>query len=111
MTDRLFVYGSLAPGRTNEHLLADVPGTWVPGKVRGTLHREGWGIAIGYSAIVLDQSGEEVPGLIFTSEELAAHWARLDAFEGEDYERVLPRHSLKTALWFRHTFTLSVRIV
>ena len=88
MPDRLFVYGSLAPGRTNEHLLAGVRGTWAPASVRGTLRQEGWGIAIGYPAIVLDPSGEEVQGLIFTSNELAAHWSRLDAFEGEDYQRV-----------------------
>ena len=41
MTDRLFVYGTLAPGRSNEHILADVPGTWEPAVVQGTLIQEG----------------------------------------------------------------------
>lgn len=89
MTHRLFVYGTLAPGRPNEHVLADIPGTWEPATVRGTLHAEGWGAAAGYPGIVLDDAGDEVQGLLFSSGNLAEHWARLDEFEGEGYERVL----------------------
>lgn len=89
MTHRLFVYGTLAPGRPNEHVLADVPGEWEPATVIGTLFPEGWGAAAGYPGIVLDGRGGEVQGFLFSSESLAEHWARLDAFEGEGYERVL----------------------
>lgn len=89
MTHRLFVYGTLAPGRPNEHLLADVPGEWEPATVNGTLFPEGWGAAAGYPGIVLDARGGEVRGFVFSSENLAEHWARLDEFEGEGYERVL----------------------
>lgn len=89
MTERLFVYGTLAPGRPNQHVLAEVPGTWEPASVRGTLLAEGWGAAIGYPGIVLDADGDEVHGQLFSSEALHAHWDRLDAFEGEGYERVL----------------------
>lgn len=88
MTDRLFVYGTLAPGHPNAHVLADVPGRWEPAVVKGRLLAEGWGSAIGYPGIVLDDAGEAVHGLVFSSDELAAHWARLDEFEGEGYERV-----------------------
>src|SRR6187431_3232708 len=88
MTDRLFVYGTLAPGRPNEHVLAELRGTWAPATVRGTLHPEGWGAALGYPGIVLDETDGAVRGLIFSSEDLGAHWTRLDAFEGEGYERV-----------------------
>ena len=49
---------------------------------------EGWGAALGFPGIVLDEHGEPVRGLVFSSDELAAHWERLDAFEGEGYERV-----------------------
>ena len=91
MTHRLFVYGTLAPGRSNEHVLADVPGEWEPATVAGTLHEEGWGAAAGYPGIVMDEHGGEVHGLLFSSERLAEHWARLDEFEGEGYERVLTR--------------------
>ena len=89
MTQRLFVYGTLAPGRPNAHVLAAVPGEWEPATVTGTLHPEGWGAAAGYPGIVLDQRGGEVEGLLFSAESLAEHWDRLDAFEGDGYERIL----------------------
>jgi gamma-glutamylcyclotransferase (GGCT)/AIG2-like uncharacterized protein YtfP len=89
MTQRLFVYGTLAPGRPNAHVLADIPGEWEPATVTGTLLQEGWGAAAGYPGIVLDPHGGEVEGFLFSSERLAEHWARLDEFEGEGYERVI----------------------
>lgn len=95
MTHRLFVYGSLAPGRPNEHVLADIQGEWEPATVTGTLLQEGWGAAMGFPGIILDECGGEVEGLLFSSENLAEHWARLDAFEGEGYERVLTKAKLK----------------
>lgn len=94
MTHRLFVYGTLAPGKPNAHVLADVPGTWETASVRGTLHQEGWGAAAGYPGIVLEEHGDEVAGLVFSSDALAAHWPRLDEFEGEGYERVLTSATL-----------------
>jgi gamma-glutamylcyclotransferase (GGCT)/AIG2-like uncharacterized protein YtfP len=89
VTHRLFVYGTLAPGRPNEYVLADVPGEWEPATVTGTLLQEGWGAAVGYPGIVLEENGAEINGFLFSSENLAEHWARLDEFEGEGYERVL----------------------
>jgi gamma-glutamylcyclotransferase (GGCT)/AIG2-like uncharacterized protein YtfP len=95
MINRLFVYGTLAPGRPNAHVLADVSGTWEPATVRGTLIPEGWGAAEGYSAIVLNAEGAEVEGLLFSSDSLAEHWARLDEFEGDGYERVMTKVKLR----------------
>ncbi|HET6652488.1 MAG TPA: gamma-glutamylcyclotransferase family protein [Nocardioides sp.] len=90
MVERLFVYGTLAPGGPNEHVLADVPGSWEPATVAGTLLQRGWGAVVGYPGIVLGGgAGEEVRGLLFSSEELHEHWERLDDFEGDGYERVL----------------------
>ncbi len=88
MTERLFVYGTLAPGRPNEHILADVPGSWEPARVTGTLREEGWGAAMGFPGLDLNEHGETIEGYVFTSTELAEHWARLDAFEGDAYARV-----------------------
>jgi gamma-glutamylcyclotransferase (GGCT)/AIG2-like uncharacterized protein YtfP len=85
---RLFVYGTLAPGRPNEHVLADIDGKWEPASVRGVLVQEGWGFEHGYPAIALDPAAPEVSGLLFVSEHLDEHWARLDEFEGIGYERV-----------------------
>lgn len=95
MTHRLFVYGTLAPGRPNEHVLADVLGEWEPATVTGTLLQEGWGAAIGYPGIILDKHGGEIEGFLFSSERLIEHWSCLDEFEGEGYERVLTTVNLK----------------
>ena len=89
MKQRLFVYGTLAPGRRNEHVLAPLGGTWQPATVRGHLRQLGWGAAIGYPGIVLDEDGPEVEGLVFSADELAGFWVELDAFEGDQYQRVL----------------------
>lgn len=95
MIDRLFVYGTLAPGRPNEHVLADVPGSWVPATVGGTLVHAGWGADVGFPAIILDDAGERVDGFVFSSELLAEHWTRLDDFEGDGYARVLASATLE----------------
>jgi len=92
---RLFVYGSLAPGHPNAHVLADVPGRWEPATVTGTLRGDGWGAAMGYPGIVLDAVGGEVEGAIFSSRQLPLHWDALDAFEGEGYERVMTTARLR----------------
>lgn len=84
----LFVYGTLAPGRPNHHVLGEVPGTWRQATLRGRLFEEGWGATLGYPAIIPSDDGDEVQGFVFSSTELEAHWPRLDAFEGEGYERL-----------------------
>lgn len=89
MSDHLFAYGTLAPGRSNHHLLAEIPGTWRAATVRGWLHAESWGAAAGYPGIVLADEGETVHGFVFSSPDLSGRWAGLDEFEGEGYERVL----------------------
>src|SRR5262249_52948470 len=82
---RLFVYGTLAPGRENADVLAELPGTWEEATVRGRLLQEGWGADLGYPGLVLDDAGDEVQGLVFTSDRLADHLDRLDAFGGCGY--------------------------
>jgi len=93
--ERLFVYGTLGPGRPNEHVLGAIGGSWETATVTGTLRHEGWGAAMGYPGIDLDEHGGEVKGFLFTSENLSGHWAVLDEFEGEIYERVLTKVKLK----------------
>lgn len=89
MLDQLFVYGTLAPGRPNAHILSDVKGTWTPATIRGKLLPNGWGAALGYPAVIPDEQGDLVKGFIFESSELMYHWQRLDDFEGEGYVRVI----------------------
>ena len=83
----LAVYGSLAPGEVNAHVLSPLKGSWQPGTVRGVLHKEGWGWTKGFPGVRLDPTGDEVQVMLFHSSELPAHWNRLDEFEGEEYRR------------------------
>lgn len=87
--NRLAVYGSLAPGKANHRQLDGVIGSWQPGMVRGHLVESGWGAAQGYPGLRPDPFGPEVMVQLFTSEDLPEHWDRLDAFEGDEYERVI----------------------
>ncbi len=85
---RLAVYGTLAPGRENHGQLADLRGEWTHGTLRGHVHQSGWGGGGGrYPGLRLDPAGGEVAVQVFTSLDLPDHWARLDAFEGADYQR------------------------
>ena len=76
-------------------MLDAIGGSWETATVTGTLRHEGWGAEIGYPGIDLDEHGGEVEGFLFTSEKLSGHWAALDEFEGEAYERVLAKVKLK----------------
>jgi gamma-glutamylcyclotransferase (GGCT)/AIG2-like uncharacterized protein YtfP len=88
---RLAVYGTLAPGRVNHHQLAGLQGQWRQGTVRGRLADAGWGVEHGYPALILDPLGPAVEVHLFESADLPDHWARLDAFEGSGYRRVVTR--------------------
>lgn len=87
MTQRLATYGTLGPGRSNHHHVADLAGRWVAGTVRGRLLAIGWGAAQGFPGIVLDPSADEVPVEVLESDGLADRWPHLDAFEGPSYVR------------------------
>jgi len=47
MIERLFVYGTLAPGRPNEHVLGEIEGSWEVATVIGTLRQKGRGATMG----------------------------------------------------------------
>ncbi len=84
---RLFVYGTLQPGQSNAHILDNIGGEWLAGTVHGTFYHRGWGAAEGFPGIILDSAGAPVPGYVFSSEQLDAHWPMLDEFE-DGYDRV-----------------------
>ena len=95
--ERLAVYGSLAPGRSNHHHLADIPGAWREGWVEGVLHDRGWGAAQGFPGIRMERGGPRVEVHVLESNDLAQHWDRLDDFEGEEYHRAsVEIHGLET---------------
>jgi gamma-glutamylcyclotransferase (GGCT)/AIG2-like uncharacterized protein YtfP len=95
MIEKLFVYGTLGPGRPNEHILGNIGGSWEKASVAGILHDEGWGSALGYPGITLDKDGDKVEGFLFSSDTISEHWSYLDDFEGEAYERVLTKVELQ----------------
>ena len=84
----LATYGTLAPGQPNHHQLASLAGVWLTGTVKGRLVDKGWGSALGYPALVPDDAGYRVEVHVLNSPDLPAHWSRLDAFEGNEYQRV-----------------------
>ncbi len=88
-SQRLIVYGSLAPGGANHEQLGKVEGDWQVGWVTGRLMHRGWAAAEGYPVLQWSPSGERVPAHLFTSRDLPSYWRRLDEFEGEDYRRIL----------------------
>ncbi|MCG8415279.1 MAG: gamma-glutamylcyclotransferase [Pseudomonadales bacterium] len=85
----LFVYGTLAPGEVNEHVLSPLDGDWQIATVKGSLHPEGWGASYGFPAMRLDSNADEVSGQLFSSPLLPQHWQELDEFEGAAYKRVI----------------------
>ena len=97
MIEKLFVYGTLGPGRPNEHVLDAIGGSWETAVVTGTLRHEGWGAEMGYPGIDLHEDGDEIEGFLFSSENLSDHWADLDQFEGEAYRRVPVKARLEDA--------------
>ncbi len=95
--ERLVVYGSLAPGQPNHHLLFDLGGTWTEGYVRGHLSQVGWGAAQGYPALRPALNAPLVRAFLLESPDLPDRWAQLDEFEGDQYQRVLVSFETQTA--------------
>jgi gamma-glutamylcyclotransferase (GGCT)/AIG2-like uncharacterized protein YtfP len=86
---RLATYGTLAPGRPNDHQLDGLDGHWLEGYVQARLIDAGWGASLGFPAMILDPHGSAVHVHVFESADLPAHWSRLDDFEGPGYQRVV----------------------
>ena len=85
----LAVYGSLAPGQSNHHMVAPLGGEWSDGFVEGDLYQVGWGAAIGHRAFRPRAGGPKVAVKVLTSPLLPRAWPDLDQFEGADYRRIL----------------------
>lgn len=91
---KLAVYGSLGPGRKNEHVLRRIGGTWRAGfSIAGVREARGWGAALGYPGAAWATGAAEIEVFVFESAALREHWGELDAFEGDEYARLL------VALW------------
>lgn len=87
--ERLFVYGTLGPGRPNEHVMSNIGGVWESASLKGRLVQAGWGADLGFPGLVIAEDGDDIHGHLFCSENFARHWPALDGFEGAEYQRVL----------------------
>ena len=85
----LAVYGTLAPGRPNHHLVAPLGGEWTQGVIEGDLFPVGWGATLGYPAFRPRAGGPAVGVHVLKADALGAAWPRLDRFEGPGYRRIL----------------------
>jgi len=85
----LLVYGTLAPGRENHHLLSGLAGTWSEVTIEGEI-----GDWLGYPMFRWSEGGAANPAWLLRSAELPAHYERLDRFETDAYaRRVIPYSS------------------
>ncbi len=85
----LAVYGTLAPGRPNHHVVAPLGGEWTDGLIEGDLLQVGWGATLGYPAFRPRLGGTPVAVQVLTTPTLATAWPTLDDFEGPEYRRIL----------------------
>jgi gamma-glutamylcyclotransferase (GGCT)/AIG2-like uncharacterized protein YtfP len=93
----LIVYGTLAPGAPNHHIVGHIKGSWHKGTVVGTVENLGWGAGFGYLGFRHSDSGNRriINVFVLQSEELTANWQMLDEFEGSDYSRLLSMYVLE----------------
>ena len=89
ISQTLAVYGTLAPGQPNHHVVAPLGGAWTEGVVEGDLSPVGWGATLGYPAFRPRPGGPAVAVQVLTSSQLATSWPTLDRFEGPEYRRIL----------------------
>jgi gamma-glutamylcyclotransferase (GGCT)/AIG2-like uncharacterized protein YtfP len=87
--ETLAVYGTLAPGQPNHHVVAPLGGRWTDGVIEGDLCPTGWGATLGYPAFRPRAGGPTVAVKVLAAPALAAAWPDLDRFEGAEYRRIL----------------------
>ena len=85
----LAVYGTLAPGQPNHHVVAPLGGEWTDGLIEGDLLPEGWAADLGYPGFGPRVGGAAVAVQVLTAPSLATAWPTLDRFEGPGYQRIL----------------------
>src|ERR687897_3264524 len=85
----LAVYGTLAPGQPNHHVVAPLEGEWTDGLIEGDLLPVGWGAALGYPGFRPRVGGDAVAVQVLVASSFAPGWATLYRFEGPGYQRIL----------------------
>lgn len=88
-SEKLAVYGTLAPGKVNHHQIADLGGDWRDAALRGELGQVPEGVHQGLPGLRLDPAGSVMPVRLLVSAKLPSAWSRLDAFEDAEMQRLL----------------------
>ena len=88
--DRLFVYGTLRQGQTARSLIANQIRRCEPAHTAGSIYA----FPMGYPAYI-EGPGRTVGELLWLTE-LPATFALLDAYEGDDFARVIQQVTLDT---------------
>jgi len=88
-SEKLAIYGTLAPGEVNHHQIAGLGGRWTEATLQGVLDRVGQGEHQGLPALRLDPEGQAVAARLLESPKLPGAWARLDTFESREMQRLL----------------------
>jgi gamma-glutamylcyclotransferase (GGCT)/AIG2-like uncharacterized protein YtfP len=81
---KFVVYGTLAPGQPNHHVIEGIAGNWIDCIVRGSVR-----IECDLPVFTWHPSGPAVQAQLFISADLPQSWSRIDAFEGSVYRRHL----------------------
>ena len=90
VVDRLFVYGTLRSGQTARSLVTEHIARAVPATTTGVL------IAFPEYPGLIDPGSDTIVGELLWLQDLAAAFALLDAYEGDDFIRILKRVRLES---------------
>lgn len=95
--DRLFVYGTMRQGQTARSLVANSITRCVKAHTNGRIYA----FPMGYPGFTEGDGTGSVVGEVIWLTELAATFGLLDAYEGEDFARVIKQVTLETGeeLW------------
>lgn len=88
MPNALFVYGTLQPGQSNEHVLKNLNGKFEKATLSGFTFDRIWEQQSGYPGLIKAKPTNKVSGFLFTAVNLSKHWHILDSFETEMYQRI-----------------------
>lgn len=85
---RLAIYGTLAPGRENHHVVASItPQSWNAATLHARLIQDACDDQ--FPGVIIDPCAPTIPVSVLESPQLPKHWERLDRFEGPAYRRTL----------------------
>lgn len=90
--DRLFVYGTLRHGQTARSLIQSHITRWVKATTTGAIYV----FPMGYGGFVEAEEPSRVIGELLWLTDLPATFGLLDAYEGEEYARVIRQVELET---------------